>query len=82
VAVPGDVVDLAPTGFVVNGVVIPNTRPLAADSKGRPLTHWPFGRYKLRARCGLPHLSTAGASTAATSDRWMRGQSEIISDRW
>jgi len=45
VAIPGDVVDVSEAGLDVNNVRIPNTAPLAADSKGRSLAHWPFGRY-------------------------------------
>jgi conjugative transfer signal peptidase TraF len=49
VATTGDVVDVLPGGLDVNSIRIPNTAPLAADSKGRPLTHWPFGRYTVSA---------------------------------
>jgi conjugative transfer signal peptidase TraF len=45
VAVPGDVVELSNSGVAVNGNLLSNTAPLCADSKGRALTHWPFGRY-------------------------------------
>jgi conjugative transfer signal peptidase TraF len=45
VASPCDVVDVSAGGIDVNLVRVPNTAPLAADTKGRPLTHWPFGRY-------------------------------------
>jgi conjugative transfer signal peptidase TraF len=47
VATTGDVVNVLPGGLDVNGVRIPNTVPLAADSKGRPLSHWPFGHYTI-----------------------------------
>jgi type IV secretory pathway protease TraF len=33
-------------GITVNGKLLPHTAPLAHDSAGRPLTHWPFGRYR------------------------------------
>ena len=36
VATSGDVVDFSATGLEVK---IPNTAPLIADTKGRPLTH-------------------------------------------
>ena len=42
---PGDNVELSATGLAVNGRLLPNTAPLLKDSAGRPLTHWPFGRY-------------------------------------
>ena len=45
VARPGDIVELSATGMAVNGRLLPNTSPLAKDSAGRPLPHWPFGRY-------------------------------------
>jgi len=39
------VVDVSAAGIAVNGVRVPNTAPLAADSARRPLEHWPFGHY-------------------------------------
>lgn len=45
VACPGDIVELSATGMVVNGRLLQNTPPLATDTAGRPLSHWPFGRY-------------------------------------
>jgi conjugative transfer signal peptidase TraF len=42
---PGDLVQLSATGMAVNGRLLPNTAPLVKDSAGRPLSHWPFGRY-------------------------------------
>ena len=44
-ASPGDIVELSATGMAVNGRLLPNTSPLATDTAGRPLSHWPFGRY-------------------------------------
>jgi conjugative transfer signal peptidase TraF len=41
----GDIVELSATGMAVNSWLLPNTAPLAKDSGGRPLSHWPFGRY-------------------------------------
>jgi len=32
-------------GIAVNGKLLPQTAPLDHDSEGRPLTHWPSGRY-------------------------------------
>jgi conjugative transfer signal peptidase TraF len=49
VATAGDLVDVLADGIVVNGVRVPNTAPLPADTKHRPLTHWPFGRYAVSA---------------------------------
>jgi conjugative transfer signal peptidase TraF len=45
VARPGDIVELSATGMAVNGRLLQNTPPLATDTTGRPLPHWPFGRY-------------------------------------
>jgi conjugative transfer signal peptidase TraF len=42
---PGDIVELSATGMAVNGRLLPNTSPLATDTAGRPLSHWPFGGY-------------------------------------
>ena len=41
----GDVVELSAKGMAVNGRLLPNTAPLATDTSGRPLPHWPFGKY-------------------------------------
>ena len=41
----GDTVELSATGMAVNGRLLPNTAPLVSDTAGRPLSHWPFGRY-------------------------------------
>jgi conjugative transfer signal peptidase TraF len=45
VARAGDVVQLSPEGIAVNGRHLQNTAPLKNDTKGRPLTSWPTGRY-------------------------------------
>ena len=42
---PGDIVELSALGITVNGRALSNTAPLATDTAGRPLSHWPFGRY-------------------------------------
>ena len=42
---PADVVELSAKGMSVNGQLLPNTAPLATDTAGRPLPHWPFGKY-------------------------------------
>jgi conjugative transfer signal peptidase TraF len=47
VARPGDIVDLSERGIAVNGSLLPNTVPLNRDTKGRPIQHWPFGRYSV-----------------------------------
>lgn len=41
----GDTVDLSARGMAVNGRLLRNTAPLATDTRGRPLSHWPFGEY-------------------------------------
>jgi conjugative transfer signal peptidase TraF len=45
VARAGDVVQLLTEGIAVNGRHLPNTAPLKIDTRGRPLTPWPAGRY-------------------------------------
>jgi type IV secretory pathway protease TraF len=47
IAKAADEIVLSPAGITVNGTLLPYTAPLAQDSAGRPLTHWPFGRYRL-----------------------------------
>jgi conjugative transfer signal peptidase TraF len=42
---PGDTVELSASGMAVNGRPLPNTEPLVVDLSGRPLPHWPFGKY-------------------------------------
>lgn len=46
----GDTVRLAAAGITVNGVAVPNSRPVARDSRGRPITPAPFGTYVLQRR--------------------------------
>lgn len=45
VAGSGDTVDVSADGLWVNNRLVPNTAPRAADTQGRPLEHFPFGRY-------------------------------------
>ena len=42
-AVPGDLVDLEPSGVAVNGARLPDSAPAMSDSRGRPLPHAPWG---------------------------------------
>jgi conjugative transfer signal peptidase TraF len=46
----GEEIVLSPAGMAVNGKLLPHTVPLDRDSVGRPLTHWPFGRYTAAPR--------------------------------
>jgi len=46
----GDIVELSATGMAVNGQPLQNTPPLAIDTAGRPLSHWPFGSYIVAPR--------------------------------
>jgi conjugative transfer signal peptidase TraF len=46
-----DVVELSPEGIAVNGLRLQNTAPLKNDTKGRPLTSWPPGRYTVGRDC-------------------------------
>jgi conjugative transfer signal peptidase TraF len=47
VARPGDLVQLSVLGISVNGLLLPNTAPLAKDTNGRTLQAWPAGRYRV-----------------------------------
>ena len=49
VAKAGDIVEVSSNGITVNGSLLRNTAPRTTDSRGRPLTHWPFGRYDVPA---------------------------------
>ncbi len=48
-ALPGDVVEVAPDGVVVNGVPFANSATAARDSTGRPLTHVAWGVRRVSA---------------------------------
>lgn len=45
VAVEGDTLTMAPSGVVVNGVLVPNSAPVPADAAGRRLPRPWFGTY-------------------------------------
>lgn len=47
-ALPGDTVVVDADGMAVNGRRLPNSGPLARDSRGRAITAVPFGRYPVR----------------------------------
>ena len=47
-AIAGDTVTVTPTGLLVNGTPVPNSRPLAADRQGRPLPRLAAGQYVVR----------------------------------
>ena len=49
VARAADVVELSDRGITVNGRLLQNTAPLSTDTKGRPLSHWQFGRQVVQA---------------------------------
>jgi conjugative transfer signal peptidase TraF len=44
-AIRGDTVTVTPTGLLVNGAPVSNSRPLPADRRGRPLPQLAVGRY-------------------------------------
>jgi conjugative transfer signal peptidase TraF len=46
-AVAGDTVTIAADGVSVNGHLLRNSKSLAVDSSGRPMTRWPTGRYRI-----------------------------------
>jgi conjugative transfer signal peptidase TraF len=48
VADTGDMVELNARGVAVNGKLLPNSAPLQFDTRGRPLEHSRFGRFKVR----------------------------------
>lgn len=45
VARTGDIVEVSAIGLAVNGHLLPNTAAMKHDTKNRPLTPWPSGRY-------------------------------------
>jgi conjugative transfer signal peptidase TraF len=47
VADAGDLVEVSALGITVNGRLLPNTAPRSTDSLGRPLAHFPFGKYSV-----------------------------------
>jgi len=49
VASAGDQVDFSAVGLTIDHIQIPNTAPMAVDTKGRTLNHWAFGRYTVPA---------------------------------
>ncbi len=49
VAAEGDIVEVSASGVAVNGRLLPNSSPRPADSRNRPLRHWPFGKYRVAA---------------------------------
>ena len=49
VAKEGDRVLFSGSGLEVNGILLRNTAPRAQDSRGRPLSHYPFGAYRVSA---------------------------------
>ena len=40
-----DTVEVSRSGLEVNGKMLPNSAPLAVNTSGRTLQHWPFGKY-------------------------------------
>jgi conjugative transfer signal peptidase TraF len=49
-AVPGDTVTITTAGLLVNGELLPNSRPLTADHRGQPLPQLAFGAVLVRAK--------------------------------
>jgi conjugative transfer signal peptidase TraF len=47
-ALPGDRLCLTPAGFVRGGRLLAATMPKTTDRRGRPLSHIPFGSYRVR----------------------------------
>jgi len=46
-AIAGDTVTIAADGVSVNGHLLHNSKPLAADSSGRPIASWLRGHYRI-----------------------------------
>jgi conjugative transfer signal peptidase TraF len=44
---PGDAIEISKPGVSVNGRKLSNSVPLAFDTSGRTLQHWPFGKYSV-----------------------------------
>ena len=47
-AVAGDTVTVTSSGLLVNGIPVPNSRPLVTDRKGRPLPRLALGQHVVR----------------------------------
>lgn len=47
-ALPGDTVETSAIGLRVNGTLLSGTVPLRKDSRGRPITPYPFGVYAVQ----------------------------------
>lgn len=47
-ALAGDTVVETPGGLFLNGRAVPNSGVVSRDSRGRPIPHFPFGRYVLK----------------------------------
>jgi conjugative transfer signal peptidase TraF len=47
IASAGDIVEISQHGLAVNGVLLSNTAPKSIDSKGRPMTAWTSGQYRV-----------------------------------
>jgi conjugative transfer signal peptidase TraF len=47
-ATAGDTITFSSGGVTLNGRIVPGTRPLAHDARGRSIPHVPFGTYLLR----------------------------------
>jgi conjugative transfer signal peptidase TraF len=41
----GDLLELTPAGIAINDRPLPASQPRSFDSAGRPLAHYPYGRY-------------------------------------
>lgn len=49
VALPGDTVQMTPTGLMVNNTLLTGSSPLERDSRGRLLPRLPFGIYPVKS---------------------------------
>jgi len=46
-ATAGEIVEVSGNGSMINGRLVSNSAPRPVDAKGRPLAHWPFGRFRV-----------------------------------
>ena len=78
VAHAGDIVEVSREGIAVNGHLLPNTAPLKNDTRNRPLTAWPSGRYT----AGPDSVWVASSYNARSFDSRYFGPVEVRSIRY
>src|SRR5579863_1545836 len=61
-----DEVDISANGVLVNGYLLPHSRPAPRDRVGRELAAWPVGRYRLN----LGHIWLYAANDRSWDSRY------------